>query len=110
MGSRVCPSARAVRGRFEVVKMATVSRLCRPYNRLMSSVRPWPKVPPGAEWVIEEMEDALARSKAPPEDLIAHANELRAQAEAADNEGSRYAALAVAERYEQLAAARLSST
>jgi hypothetical protein len=75
----------------------------------MSAVRPWPEVPSEARWVIEAMEEQLEETTATPQELATHARELRARAAAADNEGSRQAALAVAERYEQLAATRLSS-
>ena len=60
--------------------------------------------------MIETMEEELAGTRETPEGLLDRAQYLRAQASSADNDGSRYTALAIAERYEHLAAARLSSS
>ncbi|HET9153638.1 MAG TPA: hypothetical protein VFN85_05940 [Solirubrobacterales bacterium] len=55
------------------------------------------------------MEERLERTSQPPRELSARAEELRAQAAQTDIEGYRDAALALADRYEQAAAARLAS-
>jgi hypothetical protein len=55
------------------------------------------------------MEERLERTAQPPRELTARAEELRAQAAQTDIEGYRDAALALADRYEQAAAARLAS-
>ncbi|MBA3866151.1 MAG: hypothetical protein H0X42_07380 [Solirubrobacterales bacterium] len=51
----------------------------------------------------------MERTVQPPRELSARAEELRAQAAQTDIEGYRDAALALADRYEQAAAARLVS-
>lgn len=55
------------------------------------------------------MEERLERTSQTPEELSARAQELRAQASATDLNGFRSAALALAERYDEAAAARLAS-
>ncbi|HET7589170.1 MAG TPA: hypothetical protein VFK14_03140 [Solirubrobacterales bacterium] len=55
------------------------------------------------------MEERLERTSQPPRELSARAEELRAQAAQTDIEGYRDAALALADHYEQAAAARLAS-
>lgn len=56
------------------------------------------------------MEEQLEMTKQAPEELSARAKELRRQAEEMDIKGFRDAAIALAERYEEAAAARLAST
>jgi hypothetical protein len=55
------------------------------------------------------MEELLEQTEQPPRELSARAEELCAQAAQTDIEGYRDAALALADRYEQAAAARLAS-
>lgn len=71
---------------------------------------PWPDVPPEQKWVLELMEERLERTSQAPRELSARAQELRAQAAKTDVKGFRDAALAMADRYEEAAAARLAST
>jgi hypothetical protein len=73
------------------------------------SAHPWPDIPDKHQWSIELMEELLAQTEQPPRELSARAEELRAQAAQTDIEGYRDAALALADRYEQAAAARLTS-
>jgi hypothetical protein len=84
--------------------------LTRPGHRLafVSTVRPWPKIPDEDRWLIELMEERFEKTDLPPEQLRARANELRAQAERGQAGGDRDAALALADRYEQAAAARVA--
>ena len=74
----------------------------------MSTVRPWPKIPQEDQWLIELMEERFEKTDLPPEQLRARAEELRAQAEQGQAGGDRDAALALADRYEQAAAARVA--
>jgi hypothetical protein len=55
------------------------------------------------------MEELLADTEQTPEELRARARELRGQAEASEFEGQRDAYLALADRYEKAATARLIS-
>lgn len=73
------------------------------------SVHPWPDIPDRHRWALELMEERLERTEQPARELSARAEELRAQAAQTDIEGYRDAALALADRYEQAAAARLAS-
>jgi hypothetical protein len=70
---------------------------------------PWPDIPDKHRWVLKQMEERLEQTTQPPRELSARADELRAQAAQTDIEGYRDAALALADRYEQAAAARLAS-
>jgi hypothetical protein len=72
-------------------------------------VHPWPDIPGEQRWSLELMEERLERTAQPPRELSARAEELRAQAAQTDIAGYRDAALALADRYEQAAAARLAS-
>lgn len=76
---------------------------------LLMTAHPWPDIPDGQRWSLELMEERLERTAQPPRELTARAEELRAQAAQTDIEGYRDAALALADRYEQAAAARLAS-
>jgi hypothetical protein len=69
----------------------------------------WPDIPDKHRWVLEEMEERLEHTAQPARELSARADELRAQAAQTDINGYRDAALALADRYEHAAAARLAS-
>jgi hypothetical protein len=73
------------------------------------SAHPWPDIPDEQRWSIDLMEELLEQTEQPPRELSARAEKLRAQAAQTDIEGYRDAALALADRYEQAAAARLAS-
>lgn len=73
------------------------------------AIHPWPDVPDKHRWALELMEERLEQTTQPARELLARADELRAQAAQTDIEGYREAALALADRYEQAAAARLAS-
>ena len=73
------------------------------------AVHPWPDIPDKHRWVLELMEERLEQTTQPARELSARADGLRAQAAQTDIEGYRDAALALADRYEQAAAARLAS-
>jgi hypothetical protein len=73
------------------------------------AAHPWPDVPDEQRWALELMEERLQRTSQPPQVLSARAGELRAQAAKTDTKGFHDAALALADRYEQAAAARLGS-
>lgn len=73
------------------------------------SGRRWPDIPDEQGWALELMEERLERTSQTPEELAARAEELRAQAAETDIKGFRDAALALAARYEEAAAARLAS-
>jgi hypothetical protein len=72
----------------------------------METPSPWPKLRDEDKWLTDVFEDLLAADDAEPDKLRARAQQLRD--EVADNppDGDREAALALAERYEQAAAAR----
>ena len=69
----------------------------------------WPDIPNEHRWTLELMEERLERTQQTPEELSARAEELRAQAVETDIKGFRDAAVALADRYEEAAAARLAS-
>jgi hypothetical protein len=60
-------------------------------------------------WLTEAMDDVLKESTESADELRGRARELRVQAERSDLKGVRDAALALADRYEQAASARLST-
>lgn len=70
---------------------------------------PWPDLPDEHRWSIDLMEELLEQTEQPSRELSIRAGELRAQAAQTDIEGYRDAALALADRYEQAAAARFAS-
>jgi hypothetical protein len=72
-------------------------------------VRPWPALPEEDRWLTDAMEGRLRDGTQRPEQLRARARALRAEAEHSDVQGTREAALALAERYEYAATARLSA-
>jgi hypothetical protein len=76
----------------------------RGYTGCMSR-EAWPTVPEDQRWVIEEIEEMLAESTQTPGQLIDRAEELRAKARATDIQGFREAWLALADRYQETAAA-----
>ena len=71
--------------------------------------RPWPDLRDEDRWLIAAMEERLQTSDQSPDEMRARARELREQAEQSDAKGIRDAALALAERYEQAASARLGA-
>lgn len=75
----------------------------------MSSSRGWPSLPEEDRWAIELMDELLEDESQTPEQLLARARELRAEAAEADIEGIRSAARVLAGRYEEAAAARATS-
>lgn len=70
------------------------------------SASPWPRLRDEDLWLIDLMENRLDKTQQSPEQLRARAKELRSEAARTDVKGLRDAALALAERYEQAAAAR----
>ncbi len=75
-------------------------------------VRPWPVLHEEDRWLTDAMERRLRDSTQSAEQLRARALDLHAEAEQSDVKdvkGIRDAALALAERYEQAATARLSA-
>jgi hypothetical protein len=72
-------------------------------------VQPWPPLRDEDRWLAELMDRRLHESTRSPKALRSRARELRAQAEQSQIKGERDAALALADRYEQAAAARLSA-
>jgi hypothetical protein len=75
----------------------------------MSSARPWPTLPDEDRWALELMEELLEDNSQTPEQLQTRARELRVEAAETDIKGVRDAALVLAERYEEAAAARVAS-
>ena len=74
----------------------------------MASVRPWPKVAEEDHWVIELTEERFEKTPLSPEQMRARAKELRTQAERGRAGGDKDAMLALADRYEEMAAKRLA--
>jgi hypothetical protein len=75
----------------------------------MARRHPWPEVRDEDRSVIELMEELLETTRQSPDELRARAAELRDEARRTDIKGYRDAALALADRYEQTAAARLAA-
>lgn len=69
----------------------------------------WPDVPENLKWTLELMEERLERTSQSPRELAGRAKELRDQAAHTDIKGFRDAAVALADRYEEAATARLAS-
>lgn len=80
--------------------------LSRGYTERMD-VHPWPTLPDEDRWLTDAMERRLRETNQSVEELRARARELRVEAEQSDMKGTRKAALALADRYEQAATARL---
>jgi hypothetical protein len=72
-------------------------------------IRPWPELPDEYQWLADAMDRRLQDSTQSAEELHARAGELRAHARQSEFKGARDAALALADRYEQAAATRLSA-
>lgn len=72
-------------------------------------VRPWPELPDEYRWLADAMDRRLEDSTQSAAELHARACELRTQAQRSEFKGARDAALALADRYEQAAATRLSA-
>lgn len=72
----------------------------------MMPARPWPTLRDKDRWLTAAMDERLRTSEQNPDEMRARARELREQAEQSDVKGVRDAALALAERYEEAAAAR----
>lgn len=75
----------------------------------MAAEHPWPEVLDEDRWIIELMEERLNNTRQTPAELRARADELRAEAQQTSVRGVRGAALALADRYEQVAAARVAA-
>jgi hypothetical protein len=73
------------------------------------TTRPWPSLRDEDRWLTDAMEGRLAESRQSPEDMRARARELRTEADRTDIRGVREAKLALADRYEQAATARLTA-
>jgi hypothetical protein len=72
----------------------------------MADVRPWPKLRDEDQWLTALMEELLAADDLDAEELRARAHQLRAEVLHRPADGDRDAALALADHYEQAAAAR----
>jgi hypothetical protein len=72
-------------------------------------VGPWPVLRDEDRWLADAMEHRLRDSTQSAEQLRARARELRTEAEQSEVKGIHDAALALAERYEHAATARLSA-
>jgi hypothetical protein len=70
---------------------------------------PWPDLRDEDRWLTAAIEGRFRTSERSPDELRARAREPRDQAEQTDVKGVRDAALALAERYEEAAAARLGA-
>jgi hypothetical protein len=80
----------------------------RRYNHLME-LRPWPALQDEDRWLADAIEGRLHDSTQSAEQLRERASDLRVEAEQSNVQGIRDAALALADRYEHAAAARLSA-
>jgi hypothetical protein len=76
---------------------------------VMAPVRPWPDLRKEDRWLATLMEELLDESLQSPEELRSRAIELRAEAARGQAGGDTEAVLALADRYEQAAAARLGA-
>jgi hypothetical protein len=72
-------------------------------------VRAWPELPDIDRWLIDAVERRLRDNTQSADQLHDRARSLRAEAEQTDVAGVRETTLALAERYEQAATARLSA-
>jgi len=80
-----------------------------PSTLAVMPAEPWPDLRDEDRWLTAAMEERLRTSERSPDELRARARELRDQAEQSHVKGVRDAALALAERYEEAAAARLGA-
>ncbi len=76
----------------------------------MMPTRPWPALREEDRWLIATIEERLRASEQSPDEMRARAGELREQGSQSEVRGVRDAALALAERYEEAAAARLGAS
>lgn len=72
----------------------------------MDTLHPWPNLREADRWLIDLMEERFTKTRKTAQQLRARAQELRAEAAQTDMHGYRDAALALADPYEQAAAAR----
>lgn len=75
----------------------------------MAHVNPWPDALGEHGEIVELFEETLVETTRSSDELRARAEELREEAGNTEILGHREAALAMADRYEQAAAARLTS-
>ena len=75
----------------------------------MARVKPWPEALGEHGEVVGLFEETLAETTQTSDELRARARELREEAEQTEILGHREAALAMADRYERAAAARVTS-
>jgi hypothetical protein len=73
------------------------------------SAHHWPALREEDRWLTDAMEARLRAGNRTPDELRARARELREQAERSGINGVRDAVLALAEQYEEEAAARLAA-
>ena len=73
------------------------------------NVQPWPELPDEDRWLTDAIDSDLRETTESAEELRARAHQLRVEAEQSEVKGMREAALALADRYEQAATARLSA-
>ena len=69
----------------------------------------WPTLRDEDRWLTAAMEERLSAGTRSPDEMRARARELRERAEQSDIKAFRDAALALAERYEEAATARLGT-
>ncbi|MGH2762770.1 MAG: hypothetical protein ACRDL4_05475 [Thermoleophilaceae bacterium] len=73
------------------------------------AARPWPDLRDEDRWLTAAMEERLRTGERSLDEMRMRARELREQADQTDVKGVRDAALALAERYEEAAAAGLAA-
>lgn len=73
------------------------------------ALHPWPELREEDHWAIKAMEEVFATSERDPADMLAEAKELRERAARVGPHGGANACLAMADRWEAAAAARLSA-
>lgn len=72
-------------------------------------MRPWPELEEEDRWLTDVVAQQITHSDMSPDELRNRARELRQQATDTDIDGMQHASLALAERYEAAAKARLST-
>lgn len=70
------------------------------------AVRPWPEFPEEMRWILDSYDELIADGNGTPAEKIERAAELRARAAGLGPVSGKDALLAIAERYEEAAAAR----
>lgn len=73
------------------------------------AMRPWPALDDEDRWLADALERQLGEGDRSPDELRERARELRQQGADSDVKGTQDASLALAERYEAAAEARLST-